>query len=108
MRAFYIEDGNLKDNELVNLNVTKSVFSHYGYEFSEDKSTERTIIFDAVRDPYRANLPQVSLDKPDYTDSSGDISYTIDKVVHVLTFVCGLASLGEAKLIVQAKKQRTN
>lgn len=96
----------LIDEDLISVEVTKLVFDTYGYQYNEEKTTDRTVIFDAVREPYRRNLPQISFDSPDFTDSDGDKCYANTKIIDTLSLVFGLASIGEAILVIEAKKKK--
>lgn len=96
----------MADDELVSLEVTKLVFEHFGYQYNESKSSKISIVFDNFKPPFRRGMPQISFDLPELTDDRGMPAYRESKLVDVIAFIQGFASMGEALAIIRMEKQR--
>lgn len=96
----------MNNNELISVEVVILVLQHFGYEFQESFSTEIALVFVGFKEPFRKNVPQITLDAPDLKTEDGKAAYREAKLLDVISFVHGLASLGEAIHIIKVTRER--
>lgn len=91
----------MQEIEFVSFEVTKLVLEHFSYKFDEELSNSDGVVFINFKEPFRHGMKQITLDAPNIVTELGQPGYRHEKLVHIISYIQGFASLGEAIAIIK-------